>query len=88
MPVPLPSSFVVKNGSNTFARVSASIPVPESVTSDSQVVARHDVKRALVTVLFIQRDGLGREHKLTTIGHGIAGIKAKIQQYVLKLAPS
>ena len=31
-PVPSPAGFVVKNGSNTFSRVSLSIPVPVSDT--------------------------------------------------------
>jgi hypothetical protein len=32
MPVPLPASFVVKNGSNKCVRISGGIPVPRSAT--------------------------------------------------------
>ncbi len=75
-PVPLPIAFVVKNGSNTRARVSASMPLPVSATESDD-----EGPGAPVLLHAIDPD-----HEPATAGHRVAGVDRQVEQDALELA--
>src|SRR5437867_6473843 len=76
-PVPVPGSFVVKNGSNTRLRVSTSMPVPVSVTINKVYGALMQVRSlssyAVANIERLEKDrhGSPRWHRVVGIGRQV-----------------
>ena len=82
--MPLPTSFVVKNGSKRCARTSGVIPWPVSRNAQQHVRPRRagEVRRE---VLAIARDVRGLDDEPSAVRHRIAGVHGEVEQDLLHL---
>ena len=83
--MPLPGSFVVKNGSKSRLFVCASMPSPVSLTAEHHVVpgVQPIVGRR---VLLVDVDVRGLDRQLAAVRHRVARVDDQVHEHLLDLA--
>ena len=84
--MPLPGSFVVKNGSKMRAFVSASMPQPVSVHRRASTYRPAAAIPALSARLSSTMDVGGAHGQRAAARHGVARVHAEIDEHLLELA--
>ncbi len=76
--MPLPTSLVVKKGSNTRSSSAGGMPAAGVADRDHHVIAGRDLALH-ARVAFVEEDVAGLERELAAIGHGIARVYCQIE---------
>ena len=77
-PVPLPTSLVVKKGSNTLSSRCGGNSGAGVADGDHDVVAGRDLA-VHAGVVFVEIDVAGLERELAAVGHGVARVQGQIE---------
>ena len=81
----MPCSFVVKNGSNSFARVCSSMPVPVSDDAQPRVAAGFPFDQRERAAVSVDVDFLDADGHAAALRHRVARVDDEVQHDLLDL---